>query len=267
VDRSIDFPPMRKASERVFPIRTEGAAVRGRNLFVTGRSIHSIEILGSVFQTEYVRDFPIPDTLGAVEFLENFATKARDSEFGSTPLLGLLLRTLLQSVDSRAELLQSLSIPGLLENMEFVETVEGLRIVESRPDCRAKLQRIFGQEPVSEEALCSCPGVTHEELVALTPPNWSIDATARGQASTALLNLSGRWRLFATTANYMGLAPRYAMAGDQVCILHQCAVPVLLRKVADHYVFVGRCFVPGLKLGEARSLFGEQSNLERFELY
>ena len=60
-------------------------------------------------------------------------------------------------------------------------------------------------------------------------------------------------RSFVTTCEgYMGLAPRNAQPGDQVCVLLGCDVPMLLRPAANsQYEVVGSCYVHGLMDGEA----------------
>ena len=55
-----------------------------------------------------------------------------------------------------------------------------------------------------------------------------------------------------TREGYIGLAPRYAQPGDQVCVLLGCNVPMLLRPIANsQYQVVGECYVHGLMNGEA----------------
>ena len=67
---------------------------------------------------------------------------------------------------------------------------------------------------------------------------------------------------------YRVLGPRSCEAGDLVCILHGCSVPVVLRPhhyshdfpdvltLANpiNYTFVGECYVHGMMDGEARVL-------------
>ena len=55
-----------------------------------------------------------------------------------------------------------------------------------------------------------------------------------------------------TYEGYIGLAPRSAQPGDQVCVLLGCNVPMLLRPAANsQYEVVGSCYVHGLMDGEA----------------
>lgn len=52
---------------------------------------------------------------------------------------------------------------------------------------------------------------------------------------------------------YLALVPREMQIGreDYVCIVHGCNVPVILRRVENHFIHVGACFVAGLMDGEA----------------
>jgi hypothetical protein len=49
------------------------------------------------------------------------------------------------------------------------------------------------------------------------------------------------------------MAPEISQAGDIVCILFGCSVPVVLRKTAGEtkFEFIGECFVDGYMSGEA----------------
>ena len=56
-------------------------------------------------------------------------------------------------------------------------------------------------------------------------------------------------------SNCFGLAPHDSRAGDIVCVLFGCSVPVVLRKHedsgVDHYKFIGECYIHGIMDGEA----------------
>ena len=55
-----------------------------------------------------------------------------------------------------------------------------------------------------------------------------------------------------TSEGYIGLAPRNAQPGDQVCVLLGCSTPMLLRITSNsQYEVVGSCYVHGLMDGEA----------------
>lgn len=61
-------------------------------------------------------------------------------------------------------------------------------------------------------------------------------------------------RLVSTKGGYIGLTMRDVQEGDVVCVLTGCNVPVVLRPVDNHYLFVGCCFMLGLMHGEVAGL-------------
>jgi hypothetical protein len=60
-------------------------------------------------------------------------------------------------------------------------------------------------------------------------------------------------RLMVGKKGFLGMAPEKSRAGDIVCILFGCSVPVVLRNTAGEtkFVFIGECFVDGYMSGEA----------------
>lgn len=54
-------------------------------------------------------------------------------------------------------------------------------------------------------------------------------------------------RLAETNSGYIGLFPKNLREGDMVCIVNGFRQPVLLRKVNEHYLFVGTCVIKGLQ--------------------
>ncbi len=74
-------------------------------------------------------------------------------------------------------------------------------------------------------------------------------------------------RLFYTRSGFLGHAPYRMLATDEVCILHGCHVPVVLRRIGDQYQFVGACFLLGLMNGEAKEIRSDRAlKVEEFEL-
>jgi hypothetical protein len=76
--------------------------------------------------------------------------------------------------------------------------------------------------------------------------------------------LEENYRFFETESGCLGLAPRGTLRGDLICIIKGCGVPLALRKVEDHYVIIGSCFVLGLMesgllelLKEEKARFGK----------
>jgi len=68
-----------------------------------------------------------------------------------------------------------------------------------------------------------------------------------------IMSLS-RFRLFRTEGNTLGLAPPLTVAGDIICVIHSCPFPVVLRRLATHYQYIGSCFVLGLMDGETAEI-------------
>ncbi|EPE30510.1 hypothetical protein GLAREA_03477 [Glarea lozoyensis ATCC 20868] len=66
--------------------------------------------------------------------------------------------------------------------------------------------------------------------------------------------LKGRM-MFSLPKGYFGVGPEGMRVGDLVCVVWGCDSPVVLRRLEDHYVLVGNCFVLGLMDGEARLAF------------
>ena len=75
------------------------------------------------------------------------------------------------------------------------------------------------------------------------------------------------YRLFAMEDGNLGVGPRNSTVGDVAAVIEQCGYPVILRKVGDHYVFVGACFVLELMNGEAAEFLKDgRSKIERLEI-
>ena len=64
---------------------------------------------------------------------------------------------------------------------------------------------------------------------------------------------------FCTSQGYLGAGPPGLRDGDQICVLLGCTTPLVVRRVEDHYVVVGACFVWGLMEGEAVEKVGPDS--------
>lgn len=79
-----------------------------------------------------------------------------------------------------------------------------------------------------------------------------IDHTAVDEACSRLLEGSfGKGqRLAETGLGYVGMFPLHVQPGDVVCVLNALRCPAVLRKVDEHYAFVGTCFLQGLETME-----------------
>ncbi|KAL2070949.1 hypothetical protein VTL71DRAFT_13975 [Oculimacula yallundae] len=88
--------------------------------------------------------------------------------------------------------------------------------------------------------------------------------TYLGNCAALILNR----RLFLGLSGMMGLAPKEAIEGDTVCIPLGCPVPMIFRKVGDHYVIIGDAYVDGYMNGEAMEMLEEgELKLETFKLH
>lgn len=69
--------------------------------------------------------------------------------------------------------------------------------------------------------------------------------------------------LIISRKGYIGLGPIPTQKGDMICVLFGCSVPVLIRKVENHHIFVGDCYVHGLMFGEAIDMLREESSCKK----
>jgi hypothetical protein len=78
----------------------------------------------------------------------------------------------------------------------------------------------------------------------------------------------GTTRHFYTMKGYLGHSQKCAQEGDLVCVLQECRLPVLLRKVDNYYQFVSTCFVLGLMDGEAGDMLNSgELVMRRFNIH
>jgi Heterokaryon incompatibility protein (HET) len=78
---------------------------------------------------------------------------------------------------------------------------------------------------------------------------WFLDISQR--FADAVASLSVMRTFFISSKGYMGMGPEPLRVGDLICVILGCSVPLLIRKLGDHHVLVGECFVWGLMDGEA----------------
>jgi hypothetical protein len=89
------------------------------------------------------------------------------------------------------------------------------------------------------------------QSVQWTTINSSINEHARERYVNKLFIQSRNRRFFTTTMGYMGLGVNSALPGDLVCVLFGCSTPVLLRRVQEHYMFLGEAYLHGVMNGQA----------------
>ena len=93
-----------------------------------------------------------------------------------------------------------------------------------------------------------------------------ITRVLEGYESCAEMMLHGRIVLPSLSGRAV-LVPSHARAGDLVCILFECPVPVVLRRVDDHYILVGECYVDDFFNGNGFDLLDEEASDElRFNI-
>ena len=61
-------------------------------------------------------------------------------------------------------------------------------------------------------------------------------------------------RLMITKMRYIGLASGHTKVGNFVCVLRGCSISIILRRVNNHFVFVGDSYVHGLMYGETMDM-------------
>jgi hypothetical protein len=77
------------------------------------------------------------------------------------------------------------------------------------------------------------------------------------------------YRFFETDGGYLGLAPKGTLPGDVISIVKGSHARMVLRKVEDHYLVIGSCWVYGLmKHDEATQLLETgQASIQRLEIW
>jgi hypothetical protein len=81
-------------------------------------------------------------------------------------------------------------------------------------------------------------------------------------------SMGSRYRVLFTHDGYIGRGRELVKAGDIVCILLGCAVPMVLRPIDGHYELVAEAYVPGIMHGEAMTALKEgRKTLQEFELH
>ncbi len=70
--------------------------------------------------------------------------------------------------------------------------------------------------------------------------------------------------IFHTSSGFLGVDTLEGTEGDLICVLNHCKMPVILRRVGEHYMFVNCCSVYGLMNGEAKDII-EAEGIEQQE--
>ena len=71
-----------------------------------------------------------------------------------------------------------------------------------------------------------------------------------------------------TRKGHLGYSPKWIQEGDLVCVIQNCRVPILLRKVDDYYHFKSLCFVLRIMDGEIAEIVGKEDLImQQFEIH
>jgi hypothetical protein len=84
--------------------------------------------------------------------------------------------------------------------------------------------------------------------------NWSLYAAQEARGMTWVSQISSNilhHRLCVSSTGIFGLMPGAIQQGDKICILLGCSLPVILRPIDNHYIFIGSAYVDGYMTGEA----------------
>lgn len=74
--------------------------------------------------------------------------------------------------------------------------------------------------------------------------------------------------IVATNRGYIGQTFRNVQAGDIVCILLGCSMPMVLRPIDNHFELIGDIYLDGIMYGEAMAALDERKfKLQDFELH
>jgi hypothetical protein len=107
--------------------------------------------------------------------------------------------------------------------------------------------------PTSDEALV-------EPVLAISGPTANLELPkmfaayhSEGCLMLPFLHAVGRARFrsfFISPKGHMGLGTLGVQVGDEICVLLGCNQPLIVRRVGDHHLVVGQCYVYGMMLGK-----------------
>jgi Heterokaryon incompatibility protein (HET) len=146
-----------------------------------------------------------------------------------------------------------------------VETATGrLEIPRIHEEDRSHFIKLFFDEDAANKTLDSdfSEAMEKEDKFPEPPP------FSQHRRTTLFSKHFRHARHFYTRKRYLGYGPAWIQEGDLVCVLENCRVPVLLRKVDGYYVFISTCFVLGLMDGEAAEMVNRgEISMQTFEIH
>jgi hypothetical protein len=75
-------------------------------------------------------------------------------------------------------------------------------------------------------------------------------------------------RFFISYSGMVGLAGEEVLEGDVICVLFGCSLPVILRPVGDHFIYVGEAYADGYMWGRAIEELDEGAyEVREFEIH
>ena len=127
---------------------------------------------------------------------------------------------------------------------------------------------------------CRAPDSLKDQLRVFTtggkpPDDWmpGEDSTIRGfkycvPLLQSLNTCTHERQMFISKQGYVGLVPPAARPGDLLCVFLGVRVPIVLRKVEDHYVLIGESYVDGAMDGQLMKELEEgKSTLESLNIH
>ena len=90
---------------------------------------------------------------------------------------------------------------------------------------------------------------------------------SKSQVFARSLKLKDHYRFVELDYGYLTLAPKGSRPGDMICVIQGFNVPMVIRKVDNHFILIGTCFVKGMMHGEIVTLLERgQARIERLEI-
>jgi hypothetical protein len=123
---------------------------------------------------------------------------------------------------------------------DLVSACSGWDTWKGEPSLKT-LQNLFAEQ-LNLESSFKWPSEHDEDFQQYRKPLWAFKIRMRGIA---------RGRMFFRTEDgLMGIGPPGTKFGDEVCVLMGYPAPFILRKIENHYILLGECFVLNLMQGE-----------------
>lgn len=141
----------------------------------------------------------------------------------------------------------------------------------------ANSRKISAPEEENDSLPPEYPGITLQELedIPMEIGDWlqtlSGSCWSNKTLFSSLVDVPAHERsIVITEKGYVGqtVYPRRVKAGDVVCVLLGCSVPMVLRPVANHFEVIGDIYLHGIMYGEAMKALEEgKVQLQDFELH